>query len=323
MSQSNLVTPAKTWLGRVHNFDRQMFPFFPNVVIFVLQFCVNYLILNQLFFRGTSSLTSSQGLDIALGSASLVMFVYLFRCFDEVKDYPTDLINFPDRPLVSGVLSLKDIKILQVAVILVLLLTNLTAFSSRDVIFGFGIVLVFTLFASRWFFFEKQIRDSLPLALITHNPVLYLYQVYILSFFTLDLNAIPAGVWLFLIADALPGTAWEISRKIRGRKEEDTYTTYTKIWGIYWPPILVALAMVTSLAMAFFSLLPSVGPLLSYLFLLPLAVLVGFTYMVLSFWRNPDEVPPLRATVETFKFALILVFIAFLVFGPSPGPGSI
>lgn len=319
-SSSNLNScppTAKTWLGRVWNFNKQMFPFYPNVVIFLLQFSLNYLILCKLLPPDgiVRPLTGSAWLDIIAGSFSLVLFIYLFRCFDEVKDYPTDVVNFPDRPLVSGVLSLKDIYTLQLVVLITLFAINLAIGWGREVLAGFAIIIVFTLAAGRWFFFEKQIRPSLPLALVTHNPILYLYQIYILSFFTLRPEIVALPVVLFLIGDALPGTAWEISRKIRGRQQEDNYTTYSKIWGIYTPVVLVGVFMVAAWGLTLYAF-KSVGPSwISYLWI-PSALAISYLmWQAVRFWRSPDVAPKFRVTVETFKFLLLMAFMAALAFG--------
>lgn len=319
------LQPAPTFAGRIWNFTRQMFPLYPNVVIFVLQFVVNYLMIRN-FFPLTSKEVSLDGVavsyvrgghvpvDLLVGSLSLVLFVYLFRAFDEVKDYPTDKINFPDRPLVAGVLSLRDIKILQVLIILTLIALNLVV-QRFDVWVAFLIVLGFTLLASQWFFFEKQIRPSLPLALVTHNPILYLYQLYILSFFSLDLNFSAVAALLFLLGDAFPGTAWEIARKIRGTAQEDTYTTYSKIWGRMTPCLLVLLFTGMGWILTF-TVARYIQPPFLLWFWIP-AALIWFTMLVrmVQFWKSPEIAPPLRQLVEGFKFALILAFVGCLIFG--------
>lgn len=327
MTQTLHQTPAPTFAGRIWNFTRQMFPIYPNVVIFLLQFIVNYLMIRN-FFPLTSKEISLDGVaisyvrggsvpqDLLLGSLSLVLFVYLFRAFDEVKDYPTDKINFPDRPLVAGVLSLQDIKILQILVIVVLIALNVMV-GRPDVWIAFSVVMGFTLLASQWFFFERQIRDSLPLALVTHNPVLYLYQLYILSFFSLEFNFSAVAALIFLLGDAFPGTAWEISRKIRGTTQEDTYTTYSKIWGRVTPCLLVL--MFTGLGWIFtFAVARYIQPDWVLWFWMPAAAIWFFLlFRMFQFWKSPQVAPPFRQLVEAFKFALILAFVGCLIFGGS------
>jgi hypothetical protein len=309
--------PHPLWIGRVLNFTKQMFPLYPNVVIFIVQFIVNYMMINKFFPPKGISLTNTCS-DLLFGSISLVLFVYLFRCFDEVKDYPTDKMNFPDRPLVAGVLSLKDIKILQVVVILILLAIN-AQFFHRDVGISFTIIMLFTMAASQWFFCEKKIRPSLPLALYTHNPILYLYQIYILSFFTLDLDHSACAAILFLLGDALPGTAWELSRKIRGKKEEDTYTTYSMIWGPYIPTVLVALFTLGGWILSFIAC-SKIFPQWVLAFWIP-SGLVWLAYIgqVAKYWKNPDVAPPFRQYVEVIKLLLMFAFIGALVFGKTYG----
>lgn len=317
---TNSSDPHPLWIGRVFRFTKQMFPVYPNVVIFIIQFIVNYLVIKK-FFPPSGISPENVTCDLIIGSLSLVLFAYLFRCFDEVKDYPTDKINFPDRPLVSGVLSLKDIKILQITVILILIALNSFLFQ-RDAGIGFAVVLGFTLLASRWFFAEKYIRPSLPLALVTHNPILYLFQLYILSYFTLELDSTALPAILFLIGDALPGTAWELSRKIRGKKEEDTYTTYSMIWGPKVPTILVALFTLGGWVFSFMAF-SKVTPGWVLAFWAPSAfVWLAYLGAVSKYWKNPDYAPKpvFREYVEIFKLLLMGAFIAALFFGNGYSP---
>ena len=86
---------------------------------------------------------------------------------------------------------------------------------------------------SLWFFSKKKIQKSLPLALVTHNPVQMIMNVYILSF-TCIKYGLPLFTWInFLAAWTLyfPALIWEISRKIRAPKDETEYITYSKLFG--------------------------------------------------------------------------------------------
>lgn len=304
------------WLKRVHHFNQQMFPFFPNVFIFIIQFSISYLTIYK-FFNPKPSISVLM-LDIFTGSISLVLFAYLFRCFDEVKDYEDDKINFPNRPLVTGIISVNDMYLLQFAIAIILLILNLlipsiTTFTF-DRFIGFISVFLFTVLASRWFFAKQWIKPSLPLALLTHNPVVYLHQLYILSFFELSNNTIFSPIGLILLSIALPGTAWEISRKIRGRNQEDSYTTYSKIWGIYKPLILILGLLTSSLICSFLgyfnSAIKSNNPsLVLLIWFIPLFAGIHFLYDCIKFWKNPDWAPDFRNRVENFIFAKIIVLI--------------
>lgn len=295
------------WFFRIYRFNKQMFPFFPNVIIFLVQFSLSYFTLLKFLHVNFDANTIIK--DIVTGSISLVLFVYLFRCFDEVKDYDDDKINFPTRPLVIGVVSIKDMYILQLAILTVLIFLNLIVPHGADTKIGFFIVFVFTILASRWFFAQRWIKPSLPLALLTHNPVIYLHQIYIMSFFELSKANLLSVAGLFLLSVALPGTAWEISRKIRGHSEEDTYTTYSKVWGPYVPLILIFWLLAFSLCSSLVAYKGQVGDWVLVLWLLPTLVLMKFINQCFKFWKDTAKAPDFKKTVETFVFAKIFILI--------------
>lgn len=301
------MSPRRFWIQRVYRFNKQMFPFFPNAVVFILQFSVSYLILSKIL--NISLETSRMAQDLFVGSLSLVLFVYLFRCFDEVKDYATDKINFPERPLPAGVLSLLDFYILQASVVALLIVLNLGFTFQSSTKIGFAIVLLFTLFASRWFFAENWIRPSLPLALLTHNPVVYLYQIYVLSFYSLQQDILFSRAGLFLLSFAVTGTAWEISRKIRGTTEEDTYTTYSKIWGRSLPLILVFLLLVSSFCLSIAAFINQGPSWLPALWVVPGFIIISLVWKILSFWKDQRKAPVFRTYVEIYMFSLIILCI--------------
>lgn len=300
-----MFSTINAWFLRVYRFNQQMFPFFPNVIIFIVQFSLSYFTL--LKFLQISLDTSTITKDVITGSISLVLFVYLFRCFDEVKDYEDDKINFPTRPLVTGVVSIQDMYILQLVILTVLIILNLIVPHGEDLKMGFFIVFIFTILASRWFFAKRWIKPSLPLALLTHNPVIYLHQIYIMSFFVLSKETLLSMAGLFLLSVALPGTAWEISRKIRGHREEDTYTTYSKIWGPHIPLVLISSLLTLSLVSSFIAYKDQVAAWALILWLVPAFVLLKFIYQCFMFWKNTAKAPDFRKTVEAFVFAKILI----------------
>ncbi len=303
-----MIERMTKWFYRVHRFNQQMFPFFPNVFIFVVQFSVTYFTLLQ--FLAVTYQKETIIKDIICGAISLVLFAYLFRCFDEVKDYDDDKINFPNRPLVVGMISIKDMYILQISILCALLILNIAIPHGPDTALGFFAVFIFTILASRWFFAKKWIKPSLPLALITHNPVVYLHQLYILSFFEISSKTLLSSTGLFLLSVALPGTAWEISRKIRGRTEENTYTTYSKIWGPYWPLILVSILLFLSLTFSQIAYWGKGPAWLPCLWLFPFFAWAAFMKKTFRFWGDLDKAPDFKQSVETFAFSKIVVLIS-------------
>lgn len=86
---------------------------------------------------------------------------------------------------------------------------------------------------SKWFFQKSKIQPSLPLALITHNPVQMFVNLYIISFTCIKygISTISLTTIMALFTLYFPALIWEISRKIKAPKDENDYTTYSKIFG--------------------------------------------------------------------------------------------
>ena len=97
----------------------------------------------------------------------------------------------------------------------------------------FAILYIYGYLMSKWFFQKSKIQPSLPLALITHNPVQMFVNLYIISF-TCIKYSIPAfslTTAMALLTLYFPALIWEVSRKIRAPKDENEYTTYSKLFG--------------------------------------------------------------------------------------------
>ena len=117
-----------------------------------------------------------------LCALSTMFFILLIRLMDEFKDYEDDLVNYPDRPLPSGRVKLEDIRVLYYTVIVILIGLHITV--PKLAMAGL-VVFIFSLLMLKWFFMEKAIRASLPLALLSHHPIVYLYIGYIYVAYTL------------------------------------------------------------------------------------------------------------------------------------------
>lgn len=168
-------------------------------------------------------------LNIYGGIVSFVWFALLLRVMDEFKDYEDDLKNYPTRPLPSGRVLKSDLKVL--AGIVVALIIGCNMMWKDQAVWAF-ITFGYCILMLKWFFIEKTIRKSLPLAFITHHPVAYIVLLYLAVCFQVatGLDAFTAKT-LVIFPIVFGVTNWEFSRKIRGPKEESDYVTYSMIFG--------------------------------------------------------------------------------------------
>ena len=213
-------------LKRLYIYYKERYPFLARLVLGIIVFCEIYFIV--LLNKGVTKF--DLGIQEIVGGYTIFAFLLWLRVADELKDYETDKKLFPDRPLPSGRTKKSDIVISCVIVQVIAFVLN---FLFMNNIVFFLILYAYGYLMSKWFFQRAKIQPSLPLALITHNPVQMIVNLYIISFtvikYNLDWINITSICTLFTLY--FPALIWEISRKIKNPKKENDYTTYSKLFG--------------------------------------------------------------------------------------------
>lgn len=161
-----------------------------------------------------------------LACVGLCFFSLLLRVMDEFKDYELDVRLFPDRPLPSGRVLKSDLKVLGWVCVGGSTLVSVWNLDVLSLALG---VLLYSYLMLVWFGLEKQIRASLPLALVTHHPIVGFHFMYLLYASMTTPTATQDAYYLLPICFMF--TNWEISRKIKQPRDENDYVTYSKIWG--------------------------------------------------------------------------------------------
>ncbi|MBI3268952.1 MAG: hypothetical protein HYZ53_08015 [Planctomycetes bacterium] len=176
---------------------------------------------------------------MALGALSSVLFMLLMRVYDELKDADTDLElaragdpRYTDRPVVTGKVTLADLRALRWGVTAVLFAAN-AALAHPVPIAAFAVSFLMTWLSFKWFFCPAISRNLL-LAFVTHNPLSIVLGAYVVAVYAADFGA--AGLsWeqvaLLLVGMWAPVAAWETSRKVRVPEDETVYPTYSKLLG--------------------------------------------------------------------------------------------
>ncbi len=156
-------------------------------------------------------------------------YVLGIRLCDEFKDRATDAAVFPDRALARGAVLYSDISFLIKIVIPVL--GAIWLFSPAK---GLGLILfAYWFLIYKWFYAEKVLSKNLLLALLTHNPVVPLLYLYLLNLYTGRnvITLIETGALVPVLVIWMSALGWEVARKIRIPKDEDSYITYSKMMG--------------------------------------------------------------------------------------------
>ncbi len=212
--------------ARIRLYFREMYPLLKSLIVASLIFFEIYFVM--LLNYGISNFQISR--QEFIGVFTVFAFLLLLRVADDFKDYETDRKLFPKRPLPSGRVKKKDLAVLLGLVITAVFLLNLFYMNNLLwflILFGYGLAM------SLWFFAKKRIQNNLMLAVITHNPVMMVLNIYIISFTAIKYQLAVLTLASVLLAFTLyfPGLIWEVSRKIRSPQEETEYVTYSSLWG--------------------------------------------------------------------------------------------
>ena len=213
-------------LKRLYIYFKERYPIIPRLGIGLIVFAEIYFII--LLNNGIKEFNI--GIQECIGAFTVFAFLMWLRVADDLKDYETDKKLFKDRPLPSGRTKRSDVMIICTIVQAIALILNVIFMN--NIIF-FAILYIYGFLMSKWFFQKSKIQPSLPLALVTHNPVQAIVNLYIISFTVIKYGIQPISLVnvMALFTLYFPALIWEVSRKIRAPKDENAYTTYSKLCG--------------------------------------------------------------------------------------------
>lgn len=213
-------------IKRLNIYCKEMYPIIPRLFVGAIIFAEIYFIM--LLNHGVTSFDIR--IEEAVGSFTIFSFLFMLRIADDFKDYDTDLMLFPERPLPSGRVRKKDLAIFLSILIVVTTALNIVFMNNVPFflfLFAYGILM------SLWFFQKSKIQKNLFLALLTHNPIMMVMNVYIISFACIKYGLPYFSLTNVLVAFTLyfPALIWEVSRKIKAPQDETEYMTYSKKFG--------------------------------------------------------------------------------------------
>lgn len=296
-------------LKRLNIYFKEMYPIIPRLFLGVLVFLEIHFIV--LLNHGVTEFRF--GIQEVICAFTIFSFLCWLRIADDFKDYQLDCRLFPSRPLASGRVKKKDLAVFVSILIAFTLIINFIFLN--NFIFCFILYTYGSLMAV-WFFQKHKIQTSLPKALLTHNPVQLIMNIYVISFTVIKYNIAAFDLTNVLAAFTLyfPALIWEVSRKIRAPKDETEYVTYSKLFGykkatnfvflVTWIDIITNFILVWNLNK------------ISLLFLL--INVLWMSWKFIEFKRDPTKYK-IVDKVERYTYIqesiMILTVIAFLIFG--------
>lgn len=296
-------------LKRLYIYFKERYPIIPRLILGLIVFLEIHFIV--LLNNGITKFNI--GVQEFVGAYTVFAFLLWLRIADDLKDYETDKKLFKDRPLPSGRTTKKDVMIIGVIIELIAVVLNLIFMNN---ICFFVILYVYGYLMSKWFFQKSKIQPSLPLALITHNPVQMIVNLYIISFTCIkySIPAISLTTAMALFTLYFPALIWEVSRKIKAPKDENDYTTYSKLFGYKkatkFVLIVTLMDIVTNIILVFNLNKISV--------IILLLLVTWMTYKFIQFMKNPEKFK-IVDKVERYTYlqesTMLLTIVIYLLVG--------
>ena len=296
-------------LKRLHIYFKERYPIIPRLILGLIVFLEIYFIV--LLNNGITKF--NVGIQEIVGAYTVFAFLMWLRIADDLKDYETDKKLFKDRPLPSGRVQKKDVMIIGVIVELVAVILNIIFMNN---ILFFAILYIYGYLMSKWFFQKSKIQPSLPLALVTHNPVQMFVNLYIISFTCIkySIQAVSLTTAMALLTLYFPALIWEVSRKIKAPKDENDYTTYSKLFGYKkstrFVLIITIVDIITNIIL--------VWNLNKISVLILLALVSWMTYKFIQFMKNPERFK-IVDKVERYTYlqesTMLLTVVTYLLIG--------
>lgn len=212
-------------IKRLAIYFKEMYPILPRFVLAIIYFYEIYFIL--LLNVGIADFRI--GIHEWVGTFTIFAFLMILRIADDFKDYELDKRLFPERALPSGRVTKTDLAIALTAIVTASVVLNVLYMNNVG---WFLFLYIYGTLMALWFFQKNKIQSSLPLALVTHNPVMMVLNLYIITFvcYKYQLPLISWPTILLAFTMYFPSLIWEVSRKIRAPKDETEYVTYSKLF---------------------------------------------------------------------------------------------
>lgn len=270
-----------------------------------LPFMLLYFVAHHIFYL-SNPLESIQTIKLLILLIGTLVFFFKLRLYDELKDYQNDLVAHPNRPLIRGLLSHKDIyKGIYISILLESLSFSLFGFKG---LLAVGVPVIYSLLMFKEFFIRKGIRSHLTFYAITHTFVSSLFSLALIATFkstfiwNLDINS-----YLFALLSWCLFNIFEFGRKTYiSHEEQPKIESYSKIYGRFGATLLViSMAIISDL------IINKISPNNAVSITTSIAlVLLGLVALLYSLFNRQ----PLGKIYRGFSFAFIAsMYIIFIL----------
>lgn len=227
---------------------------------------------------------------VSLSASALFLLLMRLRIWDEHKDWVHDRQHYPNRPVIRGLVKLKELQNLLLAIlgfeIVIALSMGINSF------IWFGVMLGYSWLMYQEFFIRDWLKKHFTSYIISHEILLIPLFWYLMSlnvkmgFWEMLTNYF---AWLLIAYSGGQLFMLEVARKIRGPKQEtasrDTYSAQYGPWRATWLLwILAFFSIGAGLQIGAFIDLP-----LNIYYVSTLFVLVCFVFISVKYMQQPAK----------------------------------
>lgn len=237
--------------------------------------------------------------------ALIVSIAYLLhvRIIDEFRDYEHDLLHHRERPVSTGIISLKELKVIDWLAIIAVPLASL--YSSTDALLMAVVMLLYSHFARNEFFLGLQFRKHFYLYNTVNLVQMLLLQVlvYTLADPSFSFTALVTVHFMFTATGTI---IFEFLRKVKSPGDDGTgKDTYTWFLGLN-NALMIYAVFATMNILLFIKAMHLIETSINYWIPLSVALMVG-TYSTLLINKLRKE----EKTNQLMQLSFMVMYGAF------------
>ena len=340
MSQSN-INSKKSITQNIKNFKiylNERFPLGKNS-FFVLIFTLSGYIYTSLLYNSKIMYLFTNGVKIGIFQYKIIalfiiifMFFFQLRITDEFKDYEEDLKYRAYRPVQRGVISLKTLRKIGIATVIIQIM--LAHVIDSEIIYFMIFVWIYMFLMAKEFFIKKWLTKRILIYALSHVIIMVfitlviveatqyivpknIFDIFILQWYRHDIDF--ALIPLFTL-NYLNGIVLEIGRKTRRADEEEHgVQTYSKLWGRKKTVIILSLLFIIEYLLVFLGLTHTYKEYFFFGRLTLLVILIVSIYFMVKFLKKDlsgkivETVSGLWIIFSSMSLGLLQYFIFSLI----------
>lgn len=202
-------------LSDLYIIARERFQIVSTIIFITTYFVATYKITPTL--TGVPNIRSF--FSIILIYIFTLLFFFVLRLSDEIKDYKFDIVHHPNRPLPKG--TVKKQNLFHGIIIILIIQFSIILFSAPQITLWFMIYLFYLILMYNEFFIASWIRKYLVFYAITHTFVIFLFSMILIMLLS-PLNTQFYSIIIFALSNWFVFNVFEFSRKIYPPNKERT-----------------------------------------------------------------------------------------------------